>query len=113
MGTCFIGCGEMVSTMGKKCVDVEANDSEQSEKLASPLGSDSEMEVSPDETQKSNSNNIECCERSNISFLHFLFEFCLPFCLHKLYSSAFGQLVMSKHYVCSLLQHSIPLFFLL
>ena len=111
MGTCFIGCGEMVSTMGKKCVDVEANDSEQSEKLASLLGSDSEMKVSPDETQKSNSNNIECCKRSNISFLKFLF--CLTFCLHKLYSSAFGQLVMSKHYVCSLLQYSIPLFFLL
>ena len=80
MGNCFIGCGEMLNTMGKKCVDVEANDSEQSEKLASPLVSDSEMEVSPEETQKSNSNNIECCEKSNISFLDFLFEFCLTFC---------------------------------
>ena len=100
MGTCFIGCGEMLNTMGKKCVDVEANGSEQSEKLASPLGSDSEMEVddqSPDETQKSNSNNIECCERSNISFLDFLFEFFLTFCLDKLYSSAFGQLFMPKY----------------
>ena len=86
MGTCFIGCGEMLNTMGKKCVDVEANGSEQSEKLASPLGSDSEMEVddqSPDETQKSNSNNIECCERSNISFLDFLFEFCTNF-IHQI-----------------------------
>ena len=83
MGTSFIGCGEMLNTMGKKCVDVEANGSEQSEdkKMASPLVSDSQMEVddnqSPDETQNSNSNNIECCERSNISFLDFLFEFCL------------------------------------
>ena len=86
MGNCFIGCGEMLNTMGKKCVDVEANGSEQSGKLASPLGSDSEMEVdeqSPDETQKSNSNNIECCERSNISFLDFLFEFCTNF-IHQI-----------------------------
>ena len=86
MGTCFIGCGEMLNTMGKKCIDVEANGSEQSGKLASPLGSDSEMEVdeqSPDETQKSNSNNIECCERSNISFLDFLFEFCTNF-IHQI-----------------------------
>ena len=40
-----------------------------------------------EETQKSNSNNIECCEKSNISFLDFLFEFCLTFCLHSFWSA--------------------------
>ena len=87
MGTCFIGCGEMLNTMGKKCIDVEANGSEQSEdkKMASLLVC--QMEVvdtqSSDEAQKSNSNNIECCERSNISFLDFLFEFCTNF-IHQI-----------------------------
>ena len=87
METCFIGCGEMLNTMGKKCIDVEANGSEQSEdkKMASLLVC--QMEVvdtqSSDEAQKSNSNNIECCERSNISFWDFLFEFCTNF-IHQI-----------------------------
>ena len=108
MGTCFIGCGEMLNTMGKKCVDVEANGSEQSEKLASPLGSDSEMEVddqSPDETQKSNSNNIECCERSNISFLDFLFEFCTNF-IHQILVNFLCQNTKFVHF-CNTQYHYI------
>ena len=75
-GACFVCCGEMVQTMGNNCMDIEsANGSQQSEdrKLASPMEVDDEK--SPDETQKSNSNIIECFERSNISFLDFLFEF--------------------------------------
>ena len=85
--------------MGQKCIDVESatNESLQSEdkKLASPIQMEVDDVQSSDETQ--NSNNIECSERSNISCLDFLFEFCLTFYLHKLYSSAFGQLFMSKH----------------
>ena len=61
-GACFVGCGEMVQIMGQKCIDIESatNESLQSEdgKLASPMEVDDEK--SPDETQKSNSNIIEC-----------------------------------------------------
>ena len=65
----------MVQIMGKNCMDIESggNESQQSEKLASPMEVDDEK--SPDESQKLNSNIIECFERSNISFLDFLFEF--------------------------------------
>ena len=97
-GACFVGCGEIVQSLGQKCMDIEsANGSEQTEdkKLASPIQMEVDDAQSPEETQ--NSNNIECSERSNISCLDFLFEFCLTFYLHKLYSSAFGQLFMSKH----------------
>ena len=98
IGGCFFGCGQMLNNMGQKCMDIEsANGSEQTEdkKLASPIQMEVDDAKSPDETQ--NSNYIECSERSNISFFNFLFEFCLTFCLLKLYSSAFGQLFMSKH----------------
>ena len=76
MGTCFIGCGEMLNTMGKKCIDVEANGSEQSEdkKMASLLVC--QMEVvdtqSSDEAQKSNSNNIHVIDTAaEITILNF------------------------------------------
>ena len=83
-GACFVGCGEMVQNMGKKCIDIESgNGSQQSEdkKVASP------MKVSPDETKKTNSNIIECFERSNISFLDFLFEFFLTFSFISFWSA--------------------------
>ena len=92
-GACFVGCGEIVQSLGQKFMDIEsANGSEQTEdkKLASPIQMEVDDAQSPEETQ--NSNNIECSERSNISCLDFLFEFCLTFCLHR-----FGQLFMSKH----------------
>ena len=66
-----------MQNMGKNCMDIESggNESQQSEdeKLASPMEVDDEK--SPDESQKLNSNIIECFERSNISFLDFFFEF--------------------------------------
>ena len=43
-GACFVGCGEIVQSLGQKCMDIEsANGSEQTEdkKLASPI----QMEV--------------------------------------------------------------------
>ena len=75
-GACFVGCGEMVQSMGQKCMDIESgNGSEQTgdKKLASPIQMKVDDAQSPEENQ--NSNNIECLERSNISFLDFLFEF--------------------------------------
>ena len=79
-GACFVGCGEIVQSLGQKCMDIEsANGSEQTEdkKLASPIQMEVDDVQSSDETQ--NSNNIECSERSNISCLDFLYEFCLTF----------------------------------
>ena len=75
-GACFVGCGEIVQSLGQKCMDIEsANGSEQTEdkKLASPIQMEVDDAQSPEENQ--NSNNIECSERSNISCLYFLFEF--------------------------------------
>ena len=90
----------MVQSMGQKCIDIESatNESLQSEdkKLASPIQMEVDGVQSPDETE--NSNNIECCERSNISFLDFLFEFCLTFCLHSFWSAFYVKTLKLVHF---------------